>query len=201
MKYIANIITKSKIDVGEYIKVTKDITEVDLNIPTLIVGWAVVKEFYPNANILDKHITDTISWTYSNREKRQEYEPDLAKFIKNAFEKLSTSVSYTFFNILTSRLNRVKSLINYINSDKTKVIYLSDKNGYLYDGKQVIGISLSDLDYIGIKRDKILKLITKQHKNIIVFNDTFLSWKIKRVIDGNDKVIPFLYSIKEDVFF
>ena len=88
MKYIANIITKSRLDVGEYINVTKDITKVDLTIPTLIIGWAMVKEIYPNADILNKQISETVYWTYSNREKRQEYEPDLAKFIKNAFSRL-----------------------------------------------------------------------------------------------------------------
>ena len=58
MKYIANIITNSKIDVCEYINVAKNINDVDLQIPTLIIGWGNVKDLYPNANILEKKINE-----------------------------------------------------------------------------------------------------------------------------------------------
>ena len=146
MKFIANIITKNKIDVSEYINVTKDITEVDLRLPTLIIGWDNVKNIYPNANILDKKISENIFWTYSNREKRQEYEPDLAKFVKNVFDNLENNVKYIFFNVLTSRLKKIKGLITYINSPFKKIIYVTEKNIYVYDYKLVIGISLSDLE-------------------------------------------------------
>jgi hypothetical protein len=200
MKYIANIITKSKLDVSDYINVVNDIDGVDLQIPTLIVGWSKVKEFYPDADILVKQINETVCWTYSNREKRQEYEPDLAKFIKNVFENLESRIKYTFFNVLTSKLSKVKGLINYINSPITKFIYISDKSIYIYDNKQVIGVSLSDLEYYGIHREKILDFIKRNPKNRLILNDNFLSWKLKRIIGDNGKIIPYLYSLRYDIF-
>ena len=200
MKYIANIITKSKIDVGEYINVTKDITGVDLTIPTLIIGWENVKSIYPNVDILNKKISETVSWTYNNREKRQEYEPDLSKFVKNSFDKLDTTVKYSFFNVLTSPLSRNKCLLKYINSNISKVIYITEKHAYIYDGKQVIGISLSDLEYCGIKKEKIINVIKRNYSNKIIYDNTFLNYKIKRNIGDNNKIIPFLYSLKNDIF-
>lgn len=198
MKYIANIITKNKIDVSEYINVAKDITEVDLRLPTLIIGWDNVKNIYPNANILDKKISENIFWTYSNREKRQEYEPDLAKFVKNVFDNLENNVKYIFFNVLTSRLKKIKGLITYVNSPFKKIIYVTEKNIYVYDYKLVIGISLSDLEYYGLNRDRILKYLTKNPYNTLFYDNSFLSWKLKRVIGDNHKVIPYLYSLKQD---
>lgn len=200
MKYIANIITKSRLDVSDYINVTKDITNVDLSIPTLIVGWSNVKEIYPNADILNKRITDTVSWTYSNREKRQEYEPDLSKFIKNSFDRLDTMVKYTFFNVLTTRLSKLKNLIKYMDSANDKVVYITDKHIYVYDGKQVFGISLSDLEFCGIKKEKIVKIVERNNKNRIIFNDSFLNWKMKKNIGDNGKIVPFLYALKYDIF-
>lgn len=200
VKYVANIITKSRLDVSEYINVTKDITTVDLQIPTLIIGWANVKELYPNADILNKRISENVFWTYSNREKRQEYEPDLAKFIKNAFDRLETSVKYTFFNVLTSSLSRNKSLLKYINSNIPKVIYVSDKHTYIYDGKQVIGISLSDLEFYGINREKVLNVMKRNKKNHMIYNDSFLNYKMKRIVGDNNKIVPFLFSLKNDIF-
>lgn len=200
MKYIANIITKSRLDVGEYINVTKDITKVDLTIPTLIIGWAMVKELYPNADILNKQISETVYWTYSNREKRQEYEPDLAKFIKNAFSRLETSIKYTFFNVLTNPLSRNKCLLKYINSPITKIVYITDKHIFIYDSKQVTGISLSDLEFYGFERERIIDILKRNSYNRLVFSDSFLNFKIKRSIGDNGKIVPFLYSIKNDVF-
>lgn len=200
MKYIANIITKSRLDVGEYINVTKDITKVDLTIPTLIIGWAMVKEIYPNADILNKQISETVYWTYSNREKRQEYEPDLAKFIKNAFSRLETSIKYTFFNVLTNPLSRNKCLLKYINSPITKIVYITDKHIFIYDSKQVTGVSLSDLEFYGFERERIIDILKRNSYNRLVFSDSFLNFKIKRSIGDNGKIVPFLYSIKNDVF-
>lgn len=200
MKYIANIITKSRLDVGEYINVTKDITKVDLTIPTLIIGWAMVKEIYPNADILNKQISETVYWTYSNREKRQEYEPDLAKFIKNAFSRLETSIKYTFFNVLTNPLSRNKCLLKYIDSPITKIVYITDKHIFIYDSKQVTGVSLSDLEFYGFERERIINILKRNSYNKLVFSDSFLNFKIKRSIGDNGKIVPFLYSIKNDVF-
>ena len=200
MKYIANIITKSRLDVGEYINVTKDITKVDLTIPTLIIGWAMVKEIYPNADILNKQISETVYWTYSNREKRQEYEPDMAKFIKNVFSRLETSIKYTFFNVLTNPLSRNKCLLKYINSPITKIVYITDKHIFIYDSKQVTGVSLSDLEFYGFERERIIDILKRNPYNRLVFSDSFLNFKIKRSIGDNGKIVPFLYSIKNDVF-
>ena len=200
MKYIANIITKSRLDVGEYINVTKDITKVDLTNPTLIIGWAMVKEIYPNADILNKQISETVYWTYSNREKRQEYEPDLAKFIKNAFSRLETSIKYTFFNVLTNPLSRNKCLLKYINSPITKIVYITDKHIFIYDSKQVTGVSLSDLEFYGFERERVIDILKRNSYNRLVFSDSFLNFKIKRSIGDNGKIVPFLYSIKNDVF-
>ena len=197
MKYISNIITKANLELGDYINVNKTIENIDTKIPTLIIGWETTKKLFPNANILNKHISDTISWTFSNREKRQEYEPDLNKFLKLSFERLDKDVKYIYFNVLTNKLSKIKGLIGYINSQTTKVIYVSDKNIYIYDGKQVIGISLSDLEYYGFKRDRIIKFISKNVNNKVITNDNFINWKIKRIIGDNNKLIPYLYSLKQ----
>jgi hypothetical protein len=160
----------------------------------------MVKEIYPNADILNKQISETVYWTYSNREKRQEYEPDLAKFIKNAFSRLETSIKYTFFNVLTNPLSRNKCLLKYINSPITKIVYITDKHIFIYDSKQVTGVSLSDLEFYGFERERIIDILKRNSYNRLVFSDSFLNFKIKRSIGDNGKIVPFLYSIKNDVF-
>ena len=81
MRYIANIITKSKINLGSFFNITNDLNNVDKSIPTLIIGWDEVKKIFPEQNILEKKIDDMLYWTFSKREKRYQYEIDLENFI------------------------------------------------------------------------------------------------------------------------
>jgi hypothetical protein len=54
---------------------------------------------------------------------------------------------------------------------------------------------------MGISKTRIVKFIEKNQYNKIIPNDNFIPWEIKRMIDNNCKLIPFLYSLKEDVLF
>jgi hypothetical protein len=70
MKYIGNIVTKSKIEVSSFFNVTSDFNSIDTNTPTLIIGWSYVKELFPEQDILNEKINDNVLWTFSKREKR-----------------------------------------------------------------------------------------------------------------------------------
>ena len=106
MKYLANIISKSKIEVSSFFKVTDNILDVDLTIPTLIIGWSEVKILYPDQDILNKQINEKIRWTFSKREKRYQYEEDITNFINEIAENLDKTVNYRFFNYILATQSR-----------------------------------------------------------------------------------------------
>ena len=67
---------------------------------------------------------------------------------------------------------------------------------YCLKNKKVVGLSLDDLEYIGIRKEKVISKIKENNKNFVFFNDYFIKNNIKKQINGNKIVIPYLYSIK-----
>mgnify|MGYP003445417702 len=68
---------------------------------------------------------------------------------------------------------------------------------YIYSNDNVIGISLTICKYCNVKKEKIIKLISSNGKNIISFNDYFLDSKLKKIINNKKYVIPYFMKIYE----
>ena len=143
MKYIANIITKNKIEVSEFFNVATDLTSVDTSLPTLIVGWKDVKNYFPEQDILEYNITPTISWTFSKREKRYQYEKDINNFIERVIKNIDKVINYRFFNYMLSTDKKRNDFYNYINKGGNS-IYYNSRFAYIYNpvDKLTLGISL-----------------------------------------------------------
>ena len=104
MNYLANIYTKSKLDIEPFFNVVDDENKLIDGIPTLIIGWDSVKSLYGDINILDKKVKDNIYWTFGKRERRNVMEVDVQKFKRKAMSIVSNNVKYKFFNILTANI-------------------------------------------------------------------------------------------------
>lgn len=197
MEYIANIITKNKIDVSNFFNVTSNFDEVDKNIPTLIIGWSEVKKLFPNQDILTSDINDSISWTFSKREKRYKYENDLENFINKVISNINEVVNYKFYNFIVSNETKRNSFINYVNNGYCS-IYHNSRFLYVYNcrDKITIGISLADISYIGMNTTLFIKSLNKNDNNIICDNLSFIDNESFYLIRDNIKVVAYLYYLK-----
>ena len=196
MKYIANIVTKNKIQISEFYNVVDDINLIDNNLPTLIIGWGIVKDIFPNQNILFKNITDNIEWTFSKREKRYQYEKDINMFIKKTICFLENNVNYHFFNFILSSEIKRNNFIKYVQKGNCS-IYYNSKFLYIYNciDKITIGISLRDLFYIGINIKNFIIDLNKNN-NIIINNIDFIDNDALFLIKDNTKSIAYLNYLK-----
>lgn len=193
MRYIGNIISKYKVEsFSDFINVTDSIDNVDLSLPTLIIGWEETKSFFPEANILEHNIKDNIFWTFAPRVRRNEFERDLAAFKTTVVKYINKKVKYAYFNVFTASLTDIKKVITYIRKKKS-IIFISYNMIYLLYGEKVIGFSFNDAEYLGISREKIMKLLKG---NTIVFNNDFLSERDKRTFYGNNIIPPYLYGLR-----
>lgn len=193
MKYICNIVTKSKIDYSKFFKVTSNFSSIDTSIPTLIIGWSLVKDLYPNQSILENKITDNIYWTFSKREKRYKYEDDLNKFIKLVLNHIEIKSNYIFYNYILSSYQRKNSFLDYI-KNRPCSIYYNSRFLYIYvisDGV-TIGISLNDLNYIGIEPQFFIKKISSNPETIICSNLQCIDQDSYFLIKDNTKIIAYL---------
>lgn len=196
MEYIANIVTKNKIQISEFYNVVADINLIDNSLPTLIIGWSIVKDIFPNQNILFKNITDNIEWTFSKREKRYQYEKDINMFIKKTICFLENNVNYHFFNFILSSERKRNNFIKYVQKGNCS-IYYNSKFLYIYNciDKITIGISLRDLFYIGINIKNFIIDLNKNN-NIIINNIDFIDNDALFLIKDNTKSIAYLNYLK-----
>jgi hypothetical protein len=144
---------------------------------------------------LDKKISQNVSWTFDKTERRNEYERDLKQFNDSLIKIVRKNVKYEFFNIYIEPISRIKKLISFIKSSKIKYIYIFNDIIYMYYNNIVYGISLNDIEYLGISKNKILKLLKTNTSNIMIENSDFLSKKMKSLIKEDKILIPYFYFL------
>lgn len=191
------ISNKENIDTLDFVDVTENIGSIDNFIPTLIIGKKKAEEIYGKENIkvLDKKITNNVSWTFDKVERRNEYERDLKAFNDSLIKTIKKNIKYEFFNIYIEPISRTKKLISFIKSPKIKYIYIFNDHIYMYYNNTVYGISLSDIQYLGINKNRILKLFRSNNNNIIIENNDFLSKKMKQTIKDDKILVPYFYFL------
>ena len=166
MRYIANILTKSKVKFGRLFNKTQQKETLIDGIPTLIIGWELTREIYPEADILDWRIDDTTYWTFGSRERRNVYEERLRNFTSMAIDRFSQSVRYRYVNLLTAGEDEKREIIAEIDSISRKVFFIKKDIVYLYGGSDTVsGFSLRDIRYEGKKARAILDRISSNAMN------------------------------------
>lgn len=193
--FLGRIISKSKsLDVPFFIEVTEELG--DCTIPTLIIGKKRAIELFgkENIHVLDKKIKDNVYWTFAKNERRVDYEDDTKKFFESISKKINHSVNYYFINIFTEKLSFLKKFIKYIYNNERKSVYVTSKHIYIYSGKNVIGLSRGDFEYIGIDSNKVIKKIWSNPSNIVLTEDD-VDENIVKFTKSSNILIPYLHYI------
>jgi cell shape-determining protein MreC len=168
MKYIANVVSKSKkYKFNEFINVTSSYEDVDISVPTLIVGTEIVKSIFgDNISYIDRKIDENTFWTYSVTEKRSSNEDDIEKFKDFVLKSLKKNICYNYINLLTIENTSLEEILNSLEK-KTDISYLfTDKMLYFSYDDVVKGISLDSCEYIGWKKEEVIKKIISFTKNV-----------------------------------
>lgn len=188
--FLGRIISSSKkIEVPSYIEVTAKYTE--STIPTLIVGKKKAIELFgdENVHVLDKTISETVKWTYAKNERRDFFEEDIANFIAEIEHRALSSVKYYFINIFTEKLSFIKKFVKWLKSGVKITAYVTKKEIYFYGGKEVVGVSTVDFEYIGIPTAKIIRKLQEIPSIELV------------TASITDSVMPSAFKSKKNILF
>lgn len=197
MQYIANILTEEKFDESTYYNVVNSKDGLVPGIPTLIVGWEKAKELYPDASILDWKINDDTFWTFGRRVRRERNEKDIKNFKKLVLSKVIEKADYWFFNVLTAdKEEKIKFNIA-LSDSRRKFVLVSGDMAYIFfpETSETIGISLYDIDYSGVGRNKILGLFKKNCSITMINERDFISYETRDLINNKKYIIPYLSSL------
>jgi len=197
MSTLGYIVSDTKIkNLKGFVEQVNDVSLADLTKPTLFVGIENAKKNIKNFSILDKKYGDNIYWTFKKTEKRVEFEDDIEKFYNNIIYNISCNIKYYYINIYNLKYNKIKKLYNILFSDKGKYIYISNEMIYLlYKENIILGISLNLLEYIKIKKEKILSKLYSNKNNIICTDVSKCVKAIRNEIGNNKYVVPYFMSI------
>jgi hypothetical protein len=198
MRYLANVLTDNRAFFNGNVlyNVVKTESELIEGIPTLIVGWDKVKTLYPDASILEWKINDLVYWTYGRRVKREKFEEDVDKFKKIVFDRVSKSVTYEFFSVLTANTEEKKAFYSFLKDSEPKYMLLKNNMVYIYNVKnnKTIGINLSDIDYEGGDRTKLLRNLFNNSNITTVKEQDYISSETRELVNNKRYIIPYLSS-------
>ena len=196
MRYVGRIITNTKIDdISEFIEVTKDSSSIvhnDTKIPTLIVGYENTKKICGNVNITRKEIGKNLSWTFSKRERRIDYEDDLEKFVMTVSNFVLNHCDFEYVDFLTANEEKKLCVVNMLNDiGYRKIVYETNTMFYIYvpHDNKVYGISREILKFCGVDESMING---EENRSITTFTDSEFS---ETKIAKKRFVIPLLYYL------
>ena len=199
MQTLGAIVTKRKLkdNVG-FVEVVNSIDSVsNPSNPILIIGINEAKKVSTNFSILNKKIDNGVFWTFGKTEKRDEHEKDIKLFYDYVLNNVIEKIPYYYINLFKISINKIKTLINILNNNIIKYIYINNNIIYIYYNNYIMGISLDVTDYLGIKREKILSKIHKNKSNIIQYNDSFIDGNLRHLIKNKKYIVAYLMSLQE----
>ena len=166
--------------------------------PTAVLGKKFAEETFGKDRVfvLDREIEGEgdVIWIYGKTENRSKHNEELETFFNSCFMNKMRDVGYNFINIFTEPYSYFKKVIKFIDSDKKKSVYVTDRHVYVYAGKSnVAGLSLYDCKYAGISPKKVVARITENPSNTVFTDDSFLSKEDKKFLNGNKILVPVLH--------
>lgn len=196
MNKLGYIVTDRKIsNVKEFVGVVDDISLADPTKPVLIVGIDLAKKYIDNFSILDKKVNDNLFWTFKKTENRVDFENDLNYFYNYIIYNIYKNINYYYINILKLKYNKIKKLYNILFSTNKKYIYISNNIIYLLYNKNILGISITILEYLKIDMKKFFRKLYSNENNVICTNASDCVKSIKSEIGNNKYAIPYFMSI------
>lgn len=198
--YLGRIITKSKnLKTLDFICKKEEYTE-NYSLPTLIIGKENAKKVFGDSlSFIDRSSDEMLSWTFMKTENRQNFENDLESFNKRIINRIKSDFHYSSFDLICASRFAIKKLIGYFNSDIKKFIYVTDKQIYTYANhgrKNVIGLSLDEIRYLGVNPEKVIERLRKNPNCVVIDDDSFLNHETKSYFQNISIYIPYLYFLK-----
>ena len=199
--YLGRIITKSKnLKTLDFI-CKKDEYSEDYSLPTLVIGKENAKKVFGDSlSFIDRSPDEMLSWTFMKTENRQNFETDLENFNKKIINRIKENFEYYSFDLLCAKYSAIKRLIKALKvGSQLRFIYVSDKQIYIYlnNGKKtVVGVSLQEIEYLGIKPEKAIEYLRKLPNIVFIKDENFLNHETKNYFSNISIFIPYLYFLK-----
>lgn len=196
---IGNIVSNTILNIGEEFNIVDSLDNIIQGIPTIIVGYDLVKEQFGDNLDFSLREVDGIFWTFNKNEQKKYYLIDINKFIDYCFDYAIKTIKYIFVDPIQFKVTKIKKIITKIRSLNEPICYLTEKKMlYIFGDNIIFGIDLKLISYLGVDDNKIISQIKSMTKVFLEGIEIFIEYKnyLER-LDNQPKYIPFLYSINK----
>lgn len=195
MKILGYIVTDRKLkDIDGFVEQVNNISLADSTKPILVVGWKNAKNYDGYTSILEKQLGNNIYWTFNKSESRSDFEEDLQMFYNIIYNNILNNINYHYIDIFKLKYNKLKKLYSILFSREDKNIYISNGVVYILHEGSVLGLSLTVLEYCGIKTDKVLQRIKSNPNNNVFEDDNKFVFKLTKRLGNKKYAVPYFIS-------
>ena len=197
--HIGNIVTNLDLKEENY-NIVNHLDDINKDLPTLIIGWSLTKTLVEDVSILHKRIDEKLQWTFSEKERKVDFEIDVDFFKKDCYNRLGKDIIYVYVDIIHSSKSKIKKIVSKIKSFKEVIFYVGKNNMlYIYDENIVFGVDLNMTKLIGVDSNRLLKKISDLPNSILIKNEIFnkCSGIVKKINNKNSKILPYIYRYGE----
>ena len=197
--FIGNIVTNTNIKSHDKFNVVDSLDNIIESLPTLIVGWDIVKQINPNADFSDRKLSDNIKWTFTLSEKRNLHEEDLYYFIEECYNNLLTNLKYIYIDFILFDDDKIVNIFKNIKYFKKNIAFKNDNMIYIYSSNNIFGIDLDIVEFVGRNSDKLINYLKSFITDFLVDNKILIEYKdYMDTLNNQVKYIPYLYSIENE---
>ena len=195
--FVGNIVSKYNLNIDKYFNVVESLDNTIQGLPTLLIGWDIVKTIEPNADFIDKKLSKNIFWTFKKTERRDIFEEDLYNFIYYSYNLLIKNISYKFVDTIQMDDNELKLIFKTIKEYKKSIAYKYGEMLYVYTQNNIYGIDLNLLKYMGLDYNKTINKIKSDSLVFLDNEEILIEYKdIIDMLNNEVKYVPYLYSIE-----
>lgn len=195
------ILSERKIDkVSKTIGIVTDADEIPNGSPRLIVGIKQAKASGMYKNILEKQLDENTWWCFDKNESRTEFNEAIETFTRMCLNRAISDSKYFYVDLSKLTLKSARKLV--YEAFHGKDIWAYEDGDMLYftlDGN-VFGIHLVVLEYMGVKREKLMAVLQKNEGVRIVNERKKSVLGIRKYTDGRKYAVPLIFSILPDIY-
>lgn len=189
------IVTEKKVkNIDSSVAQVSKLEEADATKPILLVGWKKAKKHPNYSSILERQIGENLYWTFNKSESRSDFEEDLEKFYNIIYNNILNNIIYYYIDIFKLKYNKLKKLYSILSSREDKNIYISNGVVYILHEGSVLGLSLTVLEYCGIKTEKVLQRIKSNPNNNVFEDDNKFVFKLTKRLGNKKYAVPYFIS-------
>lgn len=162
--YEDDLVNHNKVEyVNYYDKATK-YGDLDTSLPTLYVGWALMRtinkgdELFDKADIL-KHrmISNQLYWEFSFAESKPSHVKGIESFIKYVPHfYFSSKYTYTDLDPVFFQLSTVQDLFDVLPKEIDRVLFSTNNMLYLLKDNKITGLNMKLYEFFKFDRDEII---------------------------------------------